>query len=290
MFNIRKNSFFKIIVLMLFFSFLIFITKNYFFWWKEDFQNQLIEEEYIEPIIDKINENQVDYSTINKKVETKILENLNSAEKIKYKFIPENFNLESDFFTYFNVIDSFFVSNLIQKKISNLDIFFYKDKSDVRWKMQNKKLKLFWIYNMTVSELLAVWIHEFWHFYDLYILEKKVSLDISDYFYYISWDWVSAIKAWLEQKDFVSWYAMTNKYEDFAESFTYYILHNSDFYKKSEDSLVLKQKYDYFSRFVFRNDEFKTDNYKITTEIKNYYRDITKVEFSLENLLQYLKK
>jgi len=83
---------------------------------------------------------------------------------------------------------------------------------------------------------------------------------------------------------------LTNKYEDFAESFTYYILHNSDFYSKSEDSSILRAKYDFFSKFIFRNDEFKSDNYKTTTEIKKYYRDITKIEFSLENFLQYLKK
>ncbi len=290
MFSIRKNSFLKIIVLTLFFSFLIFIAKNYFFWWKEDFQNQIIEEQFIDPIVEKTSDNQIDISMINKKVETKILENLNSAEKIKYNYIPEELDLELDFFPYFTPIDTFLFTSFIQDKINNINVFFYKEKSDVRWKMQNKKLKLFWIYNMKVYELLAVWIHEFWHFYDLYILEKKVSLDISDYFYYISWDWVSIIKAGQEQKDFVSWYALTNKYEDFAESFTYYILHNSDFYSKSEDSSILRAKYDFFSKFIFRNDEFKSDNYKTTTEIKKYYRDITKIEFSLENFLQYLKK
>lgn len=290
MFSIRKNSFLKIIVLTLFFSFLIFIAKNYFFWWKEDFQNQLIEEQFIDPISYKTIENQIDNSIINKKVETKILENLNSAEKIKYRYFPEELNLESDFFSYFTSIDTFLFTSFIQDKISNIDVFFYKDKSDVRWKMQNKKLKLFWIYNMIVPELLAVWIHEFWHFFDLYILEKKVSLDISDYFYYISWEGVSTIKAGQEQNDFVSWYSMTNKYEDFVESFTYYILHNSDFYKKSENSSILRAKYDFFSKYVFRNDEFKSDNYKTTIEIKKYYRDITKIEFSLENFLQYLKK
>jgi len=71
MFSIRKNSFLKIIVLTLFFSFLIFIAKNYFFWWKEDFQNQIIEEQFIDPIVEKTSDNQIDISMINKKVETK---------------------------------------------------------------------------------------------------------------------------------------------------------------------------------------------------------------------------
>jgi hypothetical protein len=50
---------------------------------------------------------------------------------------------------------------------------------------------------------------------------------------------------------------MTNKYEDFAESFTYYILHNEDFLTKSENSLVLKRKYDFFGKYVFRNHIFE---------------------------------
>jgi hypothetical protein len=94
----------------------------------------------------------------------------------------------------------------------------------------------------------------------------------------------------LEQKDFVSGYSMTNKYEDFAESFTYYILHNDDFLEKAYYSDILKQKYDFFTKYVFRNDEFKTNYYKTTNEIKDYYWDITKIEYSLQNFLQYLKK
>jgi hypothetical protein len=83
---------------------------------------------------------------------------------------------------------------------------------------------------------------------------------------------------------------MTNKYEDFAESFTYYVLHNDDFLKKSKYSKVLKQKYDFFSDNLFTNNEFKTDFYKTTQYVMDYYRDITKINFSLENFLQYLKK
>jgi len=94
----------------------------------------------------------------------------------------------------------------------------------------------------------------------------------------------------MQQKDFVSGYSMTNKYEDFAESFTYYVLHNNDFYEKSLLSDILKKKYDFFSNYIFKNDEFKTVSYKVTPYIKDYYRDITKIEYSLQNFLQYLKK
>lgn len=285
MFLNKNSNLIKLLILTVFFSFLIFITKNYFFWWKIDFENEIIEKNYIEPVVDvKISE------TINKKVEDKIIDNLTSANKFSYNFIPEELFLEKEVKPYFESIDLFLNNQNIEKKINFLEIFLYKEKSDVRWKMQNKKLKLFWIYNMNLWEFLSVSIHEFWHFLDLYILEKKVSFDISDYFYSISWENTTTIKAWLEQKDFVSGYSMTNKYEDFAESFTYYIIHNSDFLEKTNWSEILKQKYDFFSKFVFRNDEFKTSNYKSTIDVKSYYRDITKIEFSFENFLQYLKK
>lgn len=289
MYILNKNYLFKIFIFTLIFSFLIFITKNYFFWWKQNFENEIIEEKYIEPTV-KIQENNVDKNIINKKVEEKIIANLSSASKFNYSFIPEGFSSERDLKYYIDAFDIFINSSIIERKIISLEVFFYKDKFDVRWKMQNKKIKLFWIYNMNLWEFLAVSIHEFWHFLDLYILEKKVTYDLSDYFYNISWENTTNIKAWLEQKDFVSGYSMTNKYEDFAETFSYYILHNSDFLERTEYSNILKEKYNFFSRYVFRNDEFKTDKYKINTEIKSYYRDVTKIEFSLENFLQYLKK
>jgi len=289
MFFNKKNSFLKIIVLTLFFSFLIFIAKNYFFWWKQDFENTIIEENYIEPIIN-YQETNIDNELLNKKVEEKIIANLSSANKFKYNFVPEELFLEQNIKWYFETLDLFLNNSVIERKIDFLEVSIYKEKNDVRWKMKNRIINLFWIYSMSLNEFLSVSIHEFWHFLDLYILEKKVSFDISDYFYSISWENTTNIKAWLKQNDFVSGYSMTNKYEDFAESFTYYILHNSDFLEKTNSSFILKQKYDFFSKYVFRNDEFKTNNYKITNEVKSYYRDITKIEFSLENFLQYLKK
>lgn len=290
MFLNLKNNFLKIFILTLIFSFLIFITKNYFFWWKVELENSIIEEKYIEPININLEINPINIEELNKKVEEKIINNLSSAAKFKYNFVPEDLFLEQEIKPYLSSIDSFLSSKMIEPKIYFLELFLHKEKWEVRWKMKNKTLILFWIYDISVNEFLSVSIHEFWHFLDLYILEKKVSTDISDFFYDISWINTTTIISWLEQKDFVSWYSMTNKYEDFAESFTYYVLHNSDFYEKTQDSDILKKKYDFFSRYVFKNDEFKNNFYKTTTKIKKYYRDITKIEFSLENFLQYLKK
>ncbi|MDD3793183.1 MAG: putative zinc-binding metallopeptidase [Candidatus Gracilibacteria bacterium] len=285
-----KKDFFKICILTLVFSFLIFIAKNYFFGGKNDFENSVIEEKYISPISLNQDSDNFNLEELDKKVEEKIISNLASAAKFKYNFIPENLFSESDFKPYIDSIDTFLNSKIIEPKISFLELFLNKQKGEVRGKMKNKSLYIFGIYDMSVGESLAVTIHEFGHFLDLYILEKKVSLDLSDSFYDISWLSTTTLKPSMQQSDFVSGYAMTNKYEDFAETFIYYVLHNSDFYEKSQSSEFLKKKYDFFSNYIFRNDEFKTNNYSTITDIKDYYRDITKIEYSLQNFLQYLKK
>ena len=82
---------------------------------------------------------------------------------------------------------------------------------------------------------------------------------------------------------------MTNKYEDFAESFTYYILHNKDFLKKVKTSSILKQKYDFFSNSIFKKKEFFNSDFRINNK-KDYYRDITKIKFNKNKLFNYLKK
>lgn len=83
---------------------------------------------------------------------------------------------------------------------------------------------------------------------------------------------------------------MTNKYEDFAESFTYYVLHNRDFTQKMETSEVLQKKYQFFQKYVFRDETFQNTSFVDGPHtVKEYYRDITKIPFSSTKLLQYLK-
>ena len=68
MFSNKNSNLIKLLVFTVFFSFLIFIAKNYFFWWKTDFENQIIEENYIEPIVE-VKNNWIYKEFINKKVE-----------------------------------------------------------------------------------------------------------------------------------------------------------------------------------------------------------------------------
>ena len=94
----------------------------------------------------------------------------------------------------------------------------------------------------------------------------------------------------MKQGDFVYGYAMTNKYEDFAESFTYFVLHNGDFSQKAEKNKILKEKYDFFSRSVFSEKSFIGTNFSTESKVKKYYRDITKIPYDYKKFLQYLEK
>jgi len=226
---------------------------------------------------------------INKKIEEKLFENFNSAKKLRFMFSPKEFIKNTEALEYKNNLYTFLETSFIIDKISFLETNLYEEPFDVRWKMKDKKINLYWILNMKKEEFMAVAIHEFAHFIDLYYLEKQVTKDISNYFYDISWEETKVLKAWSKQSDFVSGYSMTNKYEDFAESFTYYILHNDEFIQKSKKSKTLKEKYDFISKYLFRKNEFKTKEYLTNKEIKEYYRDITKIPFSLDKFLEYLR-
>jgi hypothetical protein len=49
---------------------------------------------------------------------------------------------------------------------------------------------------------------------------------------------------------------MTNKYEDFAESFVYYVLHNADFQVKAEKSTILQSKFEFIQKNIFDQEAF----------------------------------
>lgn len=277
---------FLFIFFLTFFSFLIFILGNYFFWDLKQEININIENTYIEPSIIK-NEYVLDNKVLTEEVKDKIRVSLKSAYNINFIYFPEDFKLAV--LDYTDTFKSFLNHKSIIWKIDDLKIEFHKEKNDVRWKMKDHSIKLFWVGEMKLSECNAVWIHEFAHYIDLYFFKKHVFTDISDYFYNISWESTKVIKSGLIQADFVSGYAMTNKYEDFAETFTYFIIHNDDFLEKTKESDILKSKYDFLNKYLFKNNEFVWSDFSINNIIEPYYRDITKINFSLENFLEFLK-
>ena len=278
---------FYIFILTFIFSILIFILKYYFSWVENErnfIEENFIEHSVIESNLEKpISENKPDYKTEQKKDKE-----LNYVQKYFFYYIPDYFKVDSLKAT--KVLSSVLSSKSFSNKIIKLNLELYEDIIDVRWKMKSWAVKLFWVLKLEKSELVSVFVHEFAHYVDIYFLEKKVAYDISNDFYNISWKTTKVLKSWQTKKDFVSWYAMTNKYEDFAESYTYYVLHNSDFLEKSKKSNTLMKKYDFFESYVFRKSEFQKTDFSLKDKVKDYYWDITKLDFNLENFLQYLKK
>lgn len=291
--------------LILFFTVIIFFTDTFFISKDKFIINP--EEKYIEETLKsthsdfevlgktlkiknkKIKDKKVEDKKVeekNKKIKKIILEKI--KKQINFWFIPnsikdEEENNKRDILKILN-------NNNFYIFLEKINILFFKNKSEVRWKMKSKQIKLFWPQYMDSDELISVFMHEFGHYVDLYYFKRENNQDISYKFYDISWDSTTIIKKWLNQKDFVSGYSMTNKYEDFAESLTYYILHNRDFLEKSINSDILRKKYNFFNLVLFKSEIFKNTDFSKNNKVKDYYRDITKIHFSRKNFLQYLKK
>ncbi len=89
-------------------------------------------------------------------------------------------------------------------------------------------------------------------------------------------------------KDFVSGYAMTNKYEDFAESFAMYMFHNEIFKARTIKSSILQKKYEFFKDEVFTSREFEGTSFEIRPP-DSYFWDTTKLPIAVNKYLYYLK-
>lgn len=277
----KIRNFFLFFFLMLVFFILILIYK----------ENDIIKEEsYIEisnDYLNNIDQNFVDYENDFNKILTD-LKRKEKENKINFRYFPDSLILEEKIKNYKKYLDLFFLSDYINPKIENINIFLHKNDFEVRWRLKEKKIHIFGIYNMSEKEVLSVVIHEFAHFFDLYVLKKWVFKDLSYDFYKISWDERNILKKEAKINDFISGYAMTNMYEDFAESFTFYILHNKKFLEKTNFSENLRKKYDFFSKNIFLKEEFKNLDFWTKKYPKQIW-DTTKIEFDLDKFSAYLK-
>lgn len=128
-------------------------------------------------------------------------------------------------------------------------------------------------YELSDEEFISVLVHELGHAVDLGGIQgspvsKKSAFndgpnpiytnDLSLLYYAYSWDDTSKQNNTAEHLDFVSGYAMTDPFEDFAESFTYYYLHNYDFKVLAQNNAKLALKYSYIRDYVFDGKELQT--------------------------------
>ncbi len=92
----------------------------------------------------------------------------------------------------------------------------------------------------------------------------------------------------MKMGDFVSGYALSNKYEDFAESFSFYVFHNEDFAARAVKNTILSKKYDFFKKHVFDEDEFIGTSFG-NGVLKSYNWDTTRVPIDMKKYLYYIK-
>lgn len=211
-----------------------------------------------------------------------IISIINTEPKVSYFFEPYDFKESFINTKNFKTVDDFISWDVFIGKSYNFILNYVAKRHWPRWMMRWGEVFLFNPKNLPPKELLAVFIHELGHYIDLFYLDT----DIRNKFYDLSWENVRTIKGWQWIWDFVSWYSMTNKYEDFAESFTYYVLHNNNFYNKSKNSSILRSKYNFFSDNVFTRNQFKWEGFSSYDIPQDYYRDITKIDYFLEKLVK----
>ncbi|MDD2745054.1 MAG: hypothetical protein PHU93_00815 [Candidatus Gracilibacteria bacterium] len=175
-----------------------------------------------------------------------------------------------------------------ESKVTPITLELVDDRTEPRGRMTTEMISLV-VPLATPSESFKVFAHELGHVVDIqYLKPGRFSSDDSDKYYDISWLDVSTKKPKMGLKDFVSGYAMTNKYEDFGESFNYYLFHNNDFAKRAKSSVVLQNKYNFFKKYVFPKQEFIGTGFELDP-IPVYNWDTTKIPIALNKYLFYIK-
>ena len=171
---------------------------------------------------------------------------------------------------------------------SALSIIIDANQVEPRGKMQWHAITLSATVNRD-SEFIKLLVHEIGHYVDVYsLVSGNNGSDPSDTFYGISWQDKTTKKANETLSSFVSGYAATNKYEDFAESFTFYIFHNREFADRALKNESLRQKYIFFSNSVFPAGEFTDTDFRVG-KIPGYLWDTTKIPISVQKYLYSLQ-
>ncbi len=295
--RVQKITFLTVYTLL--FTALIFIGKEIFFPHPSSFEEKYIDPTLWEDYLDIDDQGYYSFSGVTQSdVNTVVNELIYDSfkqkytqaqrDKVTFHYIPVSLKPQIEN-SYLPLTELFFYKKYILKNIEKLSVIFYKNKKDTRGRMKSKKIHLFGVLQMSDEEFLGVMIHEFWHYFDIYSFKRNNFWDTSKKFYDISWQSVSVIKKGLRSQDFVSGYAMTNQYEDFAESYLYYILHNRDFLKKAQENIYLAQKYNFFQDYVFPQKQFYKQDFSMEKELKVYYWDITKLSVDVKKFLQYLQ-
>ncbi len=181
-----------------------------------------------------------------------------------------------------NLLSKFFVS-----KVLPLSVTVDSERREPRGQVVGRELILSDLIG-TESEKTKVFVHELGHIVDIHSLRSGALGDPSEKFYAISWDSYKVKKKGAKLADFVSGYALSNKYEDFAESFSFYVFHNAEFKRRAATNAALWKKYRFFSKEVFGDAGFASTDFS-TGSLKGYVWDTTKPPIDTKKYLFYIK-
>ena len=121
------------------------------------------------------------------------------------------------------------------------------------------------------EELVGVLVHEMGHITDTGLLNGSADVGESEFldgsnpiynndpsldFYRLDFISEKSLKVSASPQDFVSGYAMTDAFEDFAETYNYYVLHGDEFRILKAGNEILQKKYEFLKIRVFKGKEF----------------------------------
>ena len=144
-----------------------------------------------------------------------------------------------------------------------------------------------------LPERKEVIIHELGHVVDLGGLRGSSGSEISSFrdgtlpvfaddlsvrFYEISWKSEREQTSETLPEDFVTGYAATDPFEDFSESFLFYLEQGNAFRAYAKKNGAIRQKHNFFQKEIFDDVEFMTGG--TPTDFSSREWDATKVDFS----------
>lgn len=211
----------------------------------------------------------------------------NPVDALNQSVSIKNENTYIDSKNRINTLREILYSSIMTFNYSKLSVIIDGFQREPRWRMQDAKISLS-PYIVRDTEFTKLFIHELAHYIDIYAYSPNRSgYDISDDFYHISWQTPNIKRAREWTIDFVSGYAATNQYEDFAESFVFYIFHNATFADRALRSESIRQKYLFFANTVFPRGYFQGTDFSIG-RVPSYVWDTTKIAYSLQKYLYFL--
>jgi hypothetical protein len=154
--------------------------------------------------------------------------------------------------------------------------------------------------DVTDEELVGVLVHEMGHIEDTGVLQGTSDAGVSGFkdgsnpvynndpsldFYRLSWLDSSTLRPSASPLDFVSGYAQSDPFEDFAETYNYYILHGDQFRELLKVNPILQKKYDFLKTRVFGGKEFFNgdDSQPVSYVSRDY--DTTVLPYDMQKFL-----